>query len=193
MSDKNDKAFWESSTVKDRKTMAEYVYNKAFGTDHQWPTAVEKNKNATDVASSLIHSLHMHVGEQAIDDSLLNAQPHLFLPWLYLVLERFETKIAITEPTPQKHVSLAYVHRKVADLCYMVNTNMLSKRLHSSLEYAVQTAIRSRSAIKLPKKFKPLPKSEMESIELFIKETTAAIDSKAFKQENTQIQKERGN
>lgn len=66
------------------------------------------------------------------------AKPHLYLPWLYHVLERMEQQIVIREPVPQTRATKGFVHRQLEEIVYF---RRLPRRFRSTLENHVRDSI----------------------------------------------------
>lgn len=125
MSDQDDKLFRWKGLVKDRKTLASFMYNQACGAEAQWPTAIPDNKENRAYVETCIESLKTSIGVNYIDEKKLNAEPHLFFPWIFQVLKRLEQKVCIAEATPQKYVSTGYVHRMVQEVTETIRASIV--------------------------------------------------------------------
>ncbi|KAG0179783.1 hypothetical protein DFQ29_001663 [Apophysomyces sp. BC1021] len=179
-SDEKDKCYLGKTTVAARKALAQYVYNQVAGISaetNNWPSSVKRDKDLEKLISEIICALSFGPGPITVVE--LNATPHLYIPWMYIVLQRLEQKVFIQEEEPQDHVSNAYVHRKVHEL---IDTSNLSNKLIASLKDAVRSAIRRKIPLKLPKRFtKPLPNTEWAKLLDFVQSTVSAIENKTFR------------
>jgi hypothetical protein len=109
-SDDSDDWSLQAYTTADRRKVADYVYNKvASDAEAIWPQI-----DNDGVTSTMIDGFWegINLGPAPTTDASIYSSPHQYLPWLYQVLQRFEQQISITERTPQKYASNAYVHRK---------------------------------------------------------------------------------
>ncbi|KAG0169462.1 hypothetical protein DFQ30_003588 [Apophysomyces sp. BC1015] len=136
---RKDEYYLGKITVAERKAVAQHVYNQVaeISTEtSKWPSLVKDDEILKKAAKRIITSLCF--GPGPITDVELNATPHLYIPWMYTILQRLEQNIFIQEEQPQDHVSAAYVHRNVHEL---IDTSKLSKKLIASLKHAVHSAI----------------------------------------------------
>ncbi|KAG0179147.1 hypothetical protein DFQ29_002459 [Apophysomyces sp. BC1021] len=111
---RKDEYYLGKITVAERKAVAQHVYNQVaeISTEtSKWPSLVKDDEILKKAAKRIITSLCF--GPGPITDVELNATPHLYIPWMYTILQRLEQNIFIQEEQPQDHVSAAYVHRNV--------------------------------------------------------------------------------
>ncbi|KAG0180572.1 hypothetical protein DFQ28_002815, partial [Apophysomyces sp. BC1034] len=120
VSDEEDEWCIRSLKVSERKVLVEYIYEKVAGSDPSWPKALPDEPALRSKAETIQKSMTSIFGDNAIDDKKLNAEPHLYIPWMFHILQRMEAKVFVTEEKPQKYVSTAYVHRKVKETNYVI-------------------------------------------------------------------------
>ncbi|KAG0184736.1 hypothetical protein DFQ28_010641 [Apophysomyces sp. BC1034] len=116
---RKDEYYLGKITVAERKAVAQHVYNQVaeISTEtSKWPSLVKDDEILKKAAKRIITSLCF--GPGPITDVELNATPHLYIPWMYTILQRLEQNIFIQEEQPQDHVSAAYVHRNVHEVTF---------------------------------------------------------------------------
>jgi hypothetical protein len=103
----NNNDIWhlENASVADRK-IALYCYHKAAQLEVHWPSNLPKT-----VTQALIDELvdSIDLGPCPITDASLSSKAHLYLPWMYKVLDVIERRIAIKEPKAQTYASKACI------------------------------------------------------------------------------------
>lgn len=83
--------------------------------DSPLPKSIERTE---DLEKTIIKAAKLEMGPRPITEASLNAKPHLYLPWMYKVLQLgLEQKVYVAENVPQNYVSTGYVHRKVQEVC----------------------------------------------------------------------------
>lgn len=113
LNDEKDHWYLPDLSVANKKLLATYIYRTAASQDATWPDiepAIDKSKIGSFAAE-------IDLGPKPITEPKLAANPHHYLPWLYKILKRLEKLTIIKEPEPQRHVSKAYVHRKLREVC----------------------------------------------------------------------------
>ncbi|KAG0191632.1 hypothetical protein DFQ28_011392 [Apophysomyces sp. BC1034] len=184
-SDEKDKCYLGKTTIAARKALAQYAYTvpprrQVVGISAETknlPSSVKRDKDLEKLVKGIICTLFF--GPSPITVVELNATPHLYIPWMYIVLQRLEQKVLIQDEEPQDHVSNAYAHRKVHEF---TGISTLSNKLIASFKDAVRLAIRSKSPLKLPKIFtKSPPNTEWAKLLDFVQPTVSAIKNKTFR------------
>ncbi|GAA5814013.1 hypothetical protein MFLAVUS_007503 [Mucor flavus] len=109
-------------------------------------TSLSSTDSEFRISCSMAHKREL--AEQIFDSPLslttanVGARPHLYLPWLYRVLQRMEQIDSIKEHVPEKKANRGSIHRKVKELVRLVD---LPRKFQKTLEHHVQEAINIRA------------------------------------------------
>ncbi|EPB90321.1 hypothetical protein HMPREF1544_02846 [Mucor circinelloides 1006PhL] len=119
--------------------LAERVYN-ALTTNQEitYPAKLEVADAHSTSINNLLQECRQRLRGLNLTEEDYYAQPHLYLPWLYHVLERMEQQVTIREPVPQTRVTKGFVHRQLAEI---VDFRRLPRRFRSTLETHVKDSI----------------------------------------------------
>jgi hypothetical protein len=112
-SDPNDPWYLGTIAVKDRKTLASYAYSRAAGLDATGPRdqdLAEAKRTVEGFATTV------NMGPTPITEARLSADYHLYIPFLYSVLQRIEQRQPILEPQNQNFASKGYIFRKLNEV-----------------------------------------------------------------------------
>ncbi|CAO3682968.1 unnamed protein product [Umbelopsis ramanniana] len=130
-----------NATVKERKSLAEYLYKRATSVEAAWPD-VESNEILRSTYDGRAASIEL--GPTPITEASLFASPHAFLPFLNTVLEYMDNQVHVLESAPQTFASKGYIFRKLNEI---FAGTFVPKRVHSSIEAVVYTAIQRRTDV----------------------------------------------
>jgi hypothetical protein len=111
--DEEDAWHLPNTKVSEKRALAQYAYKKAAGLDAtgpQDPELADMTIFVEEFASTI------YLGPTPVTDESLSANCHLYLPWLYTVLQRLEQRTSIREPQDQIFASKGYIHRKVTEV-----------------------------------------------------------------------------
>ena len=75
-------------------------------------------------------------------NSEIAARPHLYLPWMYHILQVIEARTSIRDSIPQDKASKAFVYRNVREL---INTKSFPRKFVKTIEHHVLEAINIQS------------------------------------------------
>lgn len=119
--------------------LAERVYN-ALTTNQEitYPANLEVADAHRTSINNLLQECRQRLRGLNLTEEDYYAQHHLYLPWLYHVLERMEQQITIREPVPQTRATKGFVHRQLAEI---VDFRRLPRRFRSTLETHVKDSI----------------------------------------------------
>ncbi|OZJ06847.1 hypothetical protein BZG36_00041 [Bifiguratus adelaidae] len=176
-SDSSDSWYLANLTVKSRKKLANYCYEKAALNEFKWPSDMEST-----VAQSTIDGFpgSIELGPRPVNANNLSAHAHLYLPWFYKTLQRIEQKVFAQEPQPQTYASRGYVYRQLKS---MTKAIPLPKKVCESLLVAVQQAINNDLLPLYGKKVLSctyLTVGHYMAFHEFIQQVTTAIKSNSF-------------
>jgi hypothetical protein len=87
-----------SVSIKERRSIATYLYKRAASLDSTWPH-IDNEEILHDTFDARARSINL--GPTPITEADLYANPQLYLPFLYTVLTYMENVVHILEPTPQ--------------------------------------------------------------------------------------------
>ena len=105
---------WANATVKEIKSLSEYLYKQAASLEAAWPD-VESNEILRSTYDNRAAS--MELGPTPITEASLFASPHAFLPFLNTVLAYMDNQVHVLEPAPQNFASKGYLFRKLKEVC----------------------------------------------------------------------------
>ncbi|EPB83449.1 hypothetical protein HMPREF1544_09777 [Mucor circinelloides 1006PhL] len=183
--------------------LAERVYN-ALTTNQEitYPANLEVADAHRTSINNLLQECRQRLRGLNLTEEDYYAQPHLYLPWLYHVLERMEQQVTIREPVPQTRVTKGFVHRQLAEI---VDFRRLPRRFRSTLETHVKDSInlehptiqqyinhsfledtqrRSRAADPIQRqRHNDLLLQEKTAIDAFVARTKASISREEFRPE----------
>jgi ribosomal protein L32 len=111
----NNNDIWhlENATVANRKKIALYCYHKAAQLEAHWPSNLPETVTQASI-DEFADSIDL--GPCPITDASLSSKAHLYLPWMYKVLDVIERKVAIKEPKAQTYASKAYIFRNLKEV-----------------------------------------------------------------------------
>ena len=112
-SDQDDDWYLRNSSVNERKRLSQYAYDTAAAASPEWPTTL---KTSVSKASIDTYASTVQLGPTPINDSSLSAKAHLYLPWMFKVLQRLEQKVFIKEPKAQSYVTRGYIYRHLKEV-----------------------------------------------------------------------------
>ena len=107
--DESDDWFLGDVSVASRRRFAKYAYEKAATGEGQWPT-IRNNPFEQALIDNFVSTVDL--GPTPVTIQSLEAHGNQYLPWLYQVLQRLESRVIIQEPVPQDFASISFVHRK---------------------------------------------------------------------------------
>ncbi|KAI8393393.1 uncharacterized protein BYT42DRAFT_619241 [Radiomyces spectabilis] len=181
ISDTHDPLFVEGVTVAKRRTIANYIFDQAIN-DTAAPINFPKNLQPVTAShpsiQNFVNIIKSKPGKKTKEDFVNN--PHLYIPHMHEILEKFEQKIFIREETPQNFVSNAYIHRHVKEI---TKDTHISNKIFAPLNVAVREAIRQRTFLNLPPRVRALPAEILNQLHQFIHETITAIATNNFRPE----------
>lgn len=102
-----------NATVKERKSIAGYLFKRAASLEATWPD-IESHEILQSTFDE--RALTLELGPTPVTETALFASPHAFLPFLYTALTYMDNQIHILEPIPQNFVSKGYIHRKLKEV-----------------------------------------------------------------------------
>jgi hypothetical protein len=105
-----------NATVKERKSIAAYIYKRAASLQSAWP-AIENEEILQTTFDERVHSISL--GPTPITEANLYAKANMYLPFLYTVLTYMDNQVHILEPVPQDFATKGYVHRKLHEVSYL--------------------------------------------------------------------------
>ncbi|KAI9264640.1 hypothetical protein EDC94DRAFT_67798 [Helicostylum pulchrum] len=106
----------------------------------------KESMNLTEPQKAIITRLKIEsvrlMGPFPLTTANVGARPHLYLLWLYHVLQRMEQVDSIKEHVPEKKANRGFIHRKVKELVRLMD---LPRKFQKTLEHHVQEAINIRA------------------------------------------------
>ena len=111
--DESDDWFLGGVSVASRRKFALYAYNKAATGEGNWPT-IRGNPLEQALIDNFVSTIDL--GPTPVTIQSLEAHGNQYLPWLYQVLQRLESRVIIQEPVPQDFASKSFVHRKLKEV-----------------------------------------------------------------------------
>ncbi|KAI8645950.1 hypothetical protein BD408DRAFT_429113 [Parasitella parasitica] len=122
-----------------KRDLAERLYN-AICTNQElvYPTNLEIADVHQTSINNLITECRQRLQGLSLTEADYYAKPHLYLPWLYHILERMEQQIIIREPVSQTRATKGFVHRQLGEI---VDFRRLPRRFCSTLETHVRDSI----------------------------------------------------
>jgi hypothetical protein len=93
--------------------LSQYAYEKAAAASPEWPTKLKISVSKTSIDT---YASTVQLGPTPINDSSLSAKAHLYLPWMFKVLQRLEQKVFIQEPKAQSYVTRGYIYRHLKEV-----------------------------------------------------------------------------
>jgi hypothetical protein len=111
----NNNDIWhlESVTVANRKKIALYCYHKSALLEAHWPSNLLETVTQASIEE---FADSIDLGPCPITDASLSSKAHLYLPWMYKVLDVIKRKIAIKEPGAQTYAWKAYIFRNLKEV-----------------------------------------------------------------------------
>ncbi|KAG0184918.1 hypothetical protein DFQ28_010232 [Apophysomyces sp. BC1034] len=100
LSDEADERHEKSLTVQEQKIFAEHIYERVAGENPVWPKALPQTEELQSRTVEAVESILSYWGDEPVDDKTLNAKPHVYLPWMFHVLDRMERKVFVIEEKP---------------------------------------------------------------------------------------------
>jgi hypothetical protein len=100
----NNNGIWrlENATVANRKKIALNFYHKAEQLEAHWPSNLPETVTQASIDE---FADYIGLGPCPITDASLSSKAHLYLPWMYKVLDVIERKVAIKGPKAQIYAS----------------------------------------------------------------------------------------
>jgi hypothetical protein len=111
-----------NASVRERKSLAEYIYKRAASLEAAWPE-VESSEILRSTYDDRAASLEL--GPTPITEASLFASPHSFLPFLHVVLEYMDNQVHVLEPAPQNFVSKGYIFRKLNEVSKVCDSRIM--------------------------------------------------------------------
>jgi len=124
LNDASDTWYLETTAVKDRRLVAQYLYKRAAGLPAEW-SALED----ASVSRSMIdtRTFTLQLGPTPVTEPSLAAHASQYIPWLFTILQYMERRVLVQEPEPQNFASKGYIFRKLKDV------SELSERAYISI------------------------------------------------------------
>ncbi|CAO3663551.1 unnamed protein product [Umbelopsis ramanniana] len=175
--DESDDWFLAGVSVASRRKFAAYAYNKSATGEGNWPT-IRDNPFGQDLIDNFVSTIDL--GPTPVTIQSLEAHGNQYLPWLYQVLQRLESRVIIQELVPQDFASKSYIHRKLKEFCRGI---FIPTKLFESLKHGTYQAIKhqgdvihSTSVLQYPN----IGPNLRTAIDDFVQETIDAIEAGTF-------------
>ncbi|KAI9267608.1 hypothetical protein EDC94DRAFT_601390 [Helicostylum pulchrum] len=119
-----------------KRELAEKIFDSVSNNTN---ITYKESMNFTELQKAIITRLKIEsarlMGPLPLTTANVGARPHLYLPWLYHVLQRMEQVDSIKEHVPEKKANRGFIHRKC----------IFQENFKKTLEHHVQEAINIRA------------------------------------------------
>jgi hypothetical protein len=113
LNDSSDTWYLETTNVKERRFVAEYMYKRAAGLPAEWPTLED-----TSISRAMIdiRTFTLQLGPTPVTEASLAANANQYMPWMLSILHYMERRVLVQEPQPQRFASKGYIFRNLKDV-----------------------------------------------------------------------------
>jgi hypothetical protein len=113
LSNQSDTWHLATASVKERRSVAKYMYQRAAGLQADWP---ELEDTTISHAMIDVRTFTLQLGPTPITEASLSGRANLYMPWMATVLAYMERRVLVQEPVPQRYASKQYVYRNLKEV-----------------------------------------------------------------------------